>query len=44
MTNKSLCDLLYAPEISFTDIPQKLQGVRISIQGKVKNVIKLFLN
>ena len=43
MTNKSLSDLLYAPEVTFTDIPQKVKGVRISIQGKVKNVIKVFL-
>ena len=39
MTNKSLSDLLYAPQVTFNEIPQKVQGVRISVKGKVKMVM-----
>ena len=43
MTNKSLRDLLYAPEATFHEISQKAQGVRISIQGKIKMVMPIFM-
>ena len=41
--NTSLADLLYAPQVRFKEIPQKVQGVRVSIQGKVKKVILKFI-
>ena len=44
MTNKSLSDLLYAPQVTFNEIPQKVQGVWISVQGKVKMVMLIFIN
>ena len=32
ITNKCLADLLHAPEVFFTDILRKVQGVHLSIQ------------
>ena len=43
MTNKCLGDLLYAPQATFNEVAQKVQGVQISIQGKVKMVILIFM-
>ena len=38
VTNNKLANLLYAPEISYSDIPKQKYGTCISIQGCVKMV------
>ena len=38
VTNNKLANLLYAPEISYSDIPRQKQGMRISVKGRVKMV------
>ena len=42
--NIPFSNLLYAPEVTFNEIPQKVQGIWISIQGKVtKKAILVFM-
>ena len=42
--NKCLADLLHAPEVLVTEIPRKVQGVCLSIQGCVKMVMLIMID